>query len=160
MADVKPGDKVYYIPHKCHRLDESDKGLPWHYGKRTRHHGMQPVPAGEVKKILRSRNPDLIDSLVPLAPRRVWAATVLKVNDDGTLNLQIVTDRPGQIVCYKNLARDETGKTPHTWHVKPLSTVRPKSTREEVEGEIPLPVDTQPQVTDELDLEYVDQDDG
>ena len=70
-----------------------------------------------VKRLPEDARKEEAKNIVLLAPAEAWEATVKKVNDDGTLDLEVKSNRPGVTLHVDNVPADHEKATHHTWHL-------------------------------------------
>ena len=131
------GDVVEYLPHVAHAFNcNQNNEYPWVLGlKQNPHFAVNPITGEQemiediveldeghlqrsiLPSIYNSPNPrEEIKKLVPLRPKKPWKATVVNVNKDGTLDLDIDSNMGSGMVTlqYKRVPIDGTGRIPHT----------------------------------------------
>jgi hypothetical protein len=142
-SDVKPGDEVGYIPHKIHALKKDASGeYPWVIGRLAR----DSTPAKKTVEILEGeqlslflasvkRRADHIAKSSPnqqeptqateelgrqiifVRPARIWKAIVRAVHPDGSADLDVHGANSAVTLHDNRVPRDQTGQTPHSFHV-------------------------------------------
>lgn len=131
------GDSVEYMPHICHAYNGNQNNeYPWVIGqKRNPHYETDPKTGEKVlvediveldeghlhRNVLPliSRAPDIREErkkLVPVRPKNPWPAVVRSINDDGTVDLDIVSNVGVGMVTlhYNRVPVDVDGKIPHS----------------------------------------------
>ncbi len=129
-SEVQVGDKVLYVPHVCHALNQNPltKDYPWVFGDRA---GRPRLPAykrqddgsdpdkpyelegKELQRFLTEvKGSDRRDRIVFIRPKELWPATVRAVNPDGTVNLDVTSNVGGFTLHYNNVKIDREPGTP------------------------------------------------
>jgi len=137
QEEYQVGTEVEYLPHECHSLNYNQNNeYPWVIGKKQNPRyetnpqtGVQElveeVEEVEEGRLHRTVIPNIHRSpngseerkrLVPLRPRHPWPAKVTRVNPDGTLDLDILSNIGNGMVTlgYRKVPVDETGRIPHS----------------------------------------------
>lgn len=114
MPEIK--DRVMYLPHSCHAKEKDTYGgYPWAIGRKRQkvvagklQHIVEELEGRDLDEFLKSvrsgPNPaEAAKNVVYLRPKSVWPALVRSVNEDGTVNLDIVGGNPGVTLHYDNV---------------------------------------------------------
>lgn len=108
------GDEALYVPGEFHALDKGSSGeYPWELGWREQHplqkEAKLEILAGQrikeaFSRVQRSPNSAVErKKLVFIRPKELWPCTVRAVNDDGTVNLDIRSNKGGVTLHYDNV---------------------------------------------------------
>ena len=131
------GDEVQYLPHVCHAFNcDQNNEYPWVIGLRANPR-YETNPATGEKELVEDvievdegtlnrtvlpgihRMPDQSQErkrLVPLRPKKPWKALVTKVNEDGTMDLDVTSNVGNGMLTlhYCRVPVDGSGKVPHS----------------------------------------------
>jgi hypothetical protein len=103
-SDLKPGDRVLYVPHLDYHLDmvatPQGLGLAFHHHYADSHPNPAQPQKGDVVDVSRVGALRKVDGklttqsgqgrvIVPGRPVKYWNATVVRVNADGSADLEI-----------------------------------------------------------------------
>jgi hypothetical protein len=143
QPQLQVGDKVKYIPDKCHSTQKGIDGeYPWVFGRVKRAVGdkepevVELTSTKDVDDLLRyiRSHPQPAQARKEMAlirPNRTWPAVVTAANEDGTYDLDIESNQGGVTLHYKSVKLDPSGKAAHTCH----AATPPASAPEESEPE-------------------------
>lgn len=124
---MQVGDKVQYIPAKCHALNRDIKGdYPWVLGQRRfkRVGGKQIEEIEELKDkrigeyltyLSRHPNPDKErENLVFIRPRETWPSVITAINEDDTVDLDVQSNQGGFTLHLKGIRVSDSTTDPNT----------------------------------------------
>lgn len=114
------GDEVWYLPHSCHAFSEgSDGSFPYVVGEKVGD-SVREMNRSELRDRLKVAkrssqkvNDQKVSRLVLVRPDKPWHGVVRSVNNDGTVDLDIASNRSG-ITLHYNGVRVTNEDSTHT----------------------------------------------